>query len=172
MRKWFKDENPEVFAMLADLGIIIFLGRDEYGKPINPRPKNPAAEAFFASIKPWERHGPVRAEVLFQWRAEPPFHGNNSCGQILARDITFAEECNARGAEMLVSFGWREEHFFRIATRHFMPTTGQVGLSMQNRGNDAKSLAFGVARSQSSRSPFHRAWQERAGPSAGTVSNW
>jgi hypothetical protein len=108
MRKCFKVENPDVYDHFAKKDRRIFDGYDEDGKPINGRAMFPESVAFFAALQPWERHIPVPVEVLEMSRRELALHSNTSYAAILRRDIRFAEECNAKGDEMIVSYRQHE----------------------------------------------------------------
>lgn len=104
MRKYGHKNKGSLFSVLR---ISHEVRIDSENRPM-PTARALKASRIMHNLEPWEMHIPIRSETLAQWKSELPYHGNSSYAAILRRDIRLAEECNARGEEMLVSFKERQ----------------------------------------------------------------
>ena len=103
MRRYWRSERPALFYAMRHAGEGIEILKDGRKERVLT-PRGEKCLKIMAMLGEWERHVPLRPEAIAEWKRELPLHGNSSYAAVLRRDIKFAEECNQRGDEMLVSF--------------------------------------------------------------------
>lgn len=114
MRRYWRSERPALFYAMFHAGEAIVVERGgREGCILTSRGKK--CRQIMGRLGEWERHIPIRPDALAEWRSELPIHGNSSYAAMLRRDIKFAEECNQRGDEMIVSLR-RRAHYATTST--------------------------------------------------------